>query len=185
MTLRSTTRGPREPLEAEDPEIQGRVPPMDDQLRDRPPDRRGVLDAVAAESGREQEVRQLRVRPDDRVLVERGVLVVARPGVALADRVEVGTRSARAGQIRSSNRAWSTVSGSPSRSSSGSGETAVMKASPSGRNQIPDVSMTSGQSGTAVWASKPKTHRRRASTGSGTPAIAATSRDHGPAASTT
>src|SRR5689334_1128867 len=61
-----------------------------------------------------------------------------------------------------------------------------MNEPPSGRTHTPDVSMISGEStGASRSTSKTNTHRRRASTGSSTPAIAATAAAHGPAASTT
>ena len=63
---------------------------MDDVFGDRAPDRRRVLDAVAAEAGGEQQVGQFRVRPDEGVLVEGAVFVVAGPCISLPDRIERG-----------------------------------------------------------------------------------------------
>ena len=80
MTFFSMTGRPRgDPLEPEDREVQGHVAAVDDELGDRPADGRRLLDAVAAEAVREVQVRELRRRAEQGVVVERVDLVVAGP----------------------------------------------------------------------------------------------------------
>src|SRR5258708_3794034 len=59
---------------------------MADPFRDGPPDGRRLLDAMAGKSVCEQEIRYLRMGPDDAVLVERVVVVMAGPGACQLDR---------------------------------------------------------------------------------------------------
>src|SRR5207302_1784982 len=58
------------------------------------------------------------------------------------------------------------------------------KYGPSGLNQTPDGSITSGQRGRGSRQAITNTQRRRARTGRSTPAMAATAAAHGPAAFT-
>lgn len=79
----------RDPLETEDRQVERDVSAMDDQLGDGTADRRRLLDAVAAEAIGEQQVLDLRMAADDRVVVERVHLVVAGPRIREPDRIEL------------------------------------------------------------------------------------------------
>ena len=93
-----------------------------------------------------------------------------------------GTRCAMRAHHASSNSAWFGSSGRSS--ASGDGSRPAMKKLPSGRNQKPLGSMTSGQAGSAAGQESTNTVRRLACTGRSMPAAAATARAHGPAAFT-
>src|SRR5262249_15243967 len=66
---------------AEADEVDRLVGTVHDQLGDGATDGSALLDAVPGEAGAEIRVGDLRVRADDRVLVERVVVIVAGPGV--------------------------------------------------------------------------------------------------------
>lgn len=87
---------------------------MHDELRQRLADRRRLLQAMAGKAVGEEEVVDLRMRPDHRVLVERVVVVMAGPRARRLNGFEGGVASA--GQIISSN---SGQSGSKSLGSAG------------------------------------------------------------------
>ena len=96
-------------LVAERRQVEGRVAAVRDQLGEAAPDRRRLLQAVAGEAGRDEEIAVAGEGADDRVLVERVEVVVAGPGAARPDRLEGRARGRRA-PARSSPRrtAWST-----------------------------------------------------------------------------
>src|SRR6188472_4484945 len=77
-------------VEPEDAQVGRHESIVDDQFSDRPADRGRLLDPVAAEPVREQEIRDLGMPADDRVVIERVHLVVASPGIRDTDRVECG-----------------------------------------------------------------------------------------------
>src|SRR5439155_17470043 len=77
-------------LVAEDREVERQVAAMDDELADAASDGRRLHEAVAAEPVGEQEIRDLGMGAEDRVVVEGIDLVVARPGVGHLDRLEPG-----------------------------------------------------------------------------------------------
>src|SRR5262245_13237316 len=65
------------PLKPEAAQVEGAVSAIGDQLGDGAADRRRLLQPVAAEAVGEVEVPNLRMRPQDRVLIERIVVVVS------------------------------------------------------------------------------------------------------------
>ena len=75
-------------LVAEAGEIDRAELPEDDELAERPSDRWRLLQAVTGEACGEVEVLVHRGTPDDEVLVERVVVVVATPGAGQLDRLE-------------------------------------------------------------------------------------------------
>src|SRR4029079_3528999 len=77
-------------LEAEALEIDGAVLPMDDELSNGIAGSRPLLQAVAGKAIGEEEIRNLRMRPDDGILVEGVIVIVADPGIDDLDRLESG-----------------------------------------------------------------------------------------------
>src|SRR6185312_10993515 len=78
------------PLEAEAAQVQRAVSAIGDQLGDSPANRRRLLQPVAAEAVGEVKVPNLRMRPQDRVLVERVVVVMSDPRPHQLERLEGG-----------------------------------------------------------------------------------------------
>src|SRR5262245_21604681 len=79
-----------DPLIAEAPDIDGPVFAMHDVLGDHLPDCRRLLQPVPGEAIGEIEIAQAGMRPDDRILVEVVIVVMADPGIGHLDRLEGG-----------------------------------------------------------------------------------------------
>ena len=91
ITFRSKSgRSGRDPLIAEDGEVERTIAPADDQFGERAADARRLLQAVAGEAVGVEEIRQLRIGADHGVLVERVVVVVAGPGAGHLEPLEGG-----------------------------------------------------------------------------------------------
>src|SRR5262249_51917442 len=69
-------------------QIEALVAPVHDQLRNRAAGGGGLLRAVAGKTGRKVQIRYLRVRTDNGVLVQAVVVVVSGPGVHDLDALE-------------------------------------------------------------------------------------------------
>ena len=76
---------------------------MQDEFRDGASGGIALLETVPGEAVGEVEVGDLGMRADDRVLVERVVVVEAGPGADNFASSKAGTRAASAGQTMSSN----------------------------------------------------------------------------------
>ena len=188
MTLRSTSgrlsssRCGRQRVE------RGRVAvAAGDHRGERAADRRRLLHAVAREAAGGVDVAPARQRAGQAVVVEARSSRSSRPrpSARAAPRRPARARRAPARSARRTARGRSRRA-ALRRASSSRGGAPAMKPRPSGRNQTPLGSMTSGQPGSGARANRART--RRASSrppATSTPSRAASGAVHAPAASTT